>query len=296
MPAHDTIFTRKFRVSEIPIRIIKDGCENSPNHIPELSVDLFFCDPPYFISGGKGNSIINEESGDRQDWDRQWKNKEEFYEWTERWMRLMFSQLKQAGSAYVCISWEHSGKFQEILERVGFKIQNRITWKRDKGRGSKSNWKNMHEDVWFVTKHTTEYTFNIDQVMVEKEVVAPYRDAEGNPKDWFVTEDGRKVRMTYPGNLWTEFTVPFWSMKEVRSYAKTKKTPENELPKHNTQKPKDLVKKCIKASSLEGELVVDYFFGSGTTAVASNELNRRFIGFDISDVCVKMAEKRLFTE
>jgi len=282
--------------TETDICIIKDSCEKSSDFINTETVDLFFCDPPYFISGGKGNSEIDKESGERQDWDRQWDNKEEFYVWTENWMRLMFSQLKSNGSAYVCISWEHSGKFQELLERIGFKIQNRITWKRDKGRGSKSNWKNMHEDVWFVTKHASDYVFNIDQVMVEKEVVAPYRDAEGNPKDWFVNEDGKKVRMTYPGNLWTEFTVPFWSMKEVRSYAKTKKSPDNELPKHNTQKPKDLVKKCIKASSNDGALVVDYFLGSGSTAIACKELKRKFIGFDISAICIKMAETRLRIE
>lgn len=279
------------------VRIINESWENSSNYIQENSIDLFFCDPPYFISGKKSeNEEIDQNSGDRQDWDRQWENIDDYLSWTERWMRLMFAQLKPNGSAYICISWEHSGKFHQLLEKVGFKIQNRITWKRDKGRGSRTNWKNMHEDVWFVTKHATDYVFNVDSVMVEKEVVAPYRDAEGNPKDWYETEDGRKVRMTYPGNLWTEYTVPFWSMKEVRSYAKTKKTPENELPKHNTQKPKDLVKRCIMASSNEDALIIDYFSGSGTTAIASKELKRRFIGFEISPLCVKMAIKRLEAE
>lgn len=277
------------------VRIINESWEKSDNHTGPETVDLFFCDPPYFISGNK-SSDVEADSGDRQDWDRQWENIGDYLSWTEKWMRLMFSQLKPNGSAYVCISWEHSGKFQEILERVGFKIQNRITWKRDKGRGSKTNWKNMHEDVWFVTKHATDYVFNVDSVMVEKEVVAPYRDEEGNPKDWYETPDGRKVRMTYPGNLWTEYTVPFWSMKEVRSYAKTKKTPENEFQKHNTQKPKDLVKRCIMASSNEGGLVIDYFSGSGTTAVACKELKRMFMGFEISILCVNMALKRLENE
>lgn len=277
------------------IKIINESWENSNNHVVENSVALFFCDPPYFISGKKTNDV-EIDSGDRQGWDRQWENIEDYLAWTERWMRLMFSQLKPNGSAYVCISWEHSGKFQEILERVGFKIQNRITWKRDKGRGSRTNWKNMHEDVWFVTKHASDYVFNVDSVMVEKEVVAPYRDEEGNPKDWFETPDGRKIRMTYPGNIWNEYTVPFWSMKEVRSYAKTKKTPENDLPKHNTQKPKDLVKRCVLASSNENDLVVDYFSGSGTTAMACKELKRKFLGFEISQLCVKMTLKRLESE
>jgi site-specific DNA-methyltransferase (adenine-specific) len=132
--------------------------------------------------------------------------------------------------------------------------------------------------------------------MVEKKVVAPYRDENGNPKDWWVNEDGEKVRLTYPGNLWTEFSVPFWSSKEVRSYAKTKRTPNNTLVKHPTQKPKDLVKRCIMASSSENDLVADYFLGSGTTMVVCKEINRECIGFEVDGEYIKIIEKRMSDE
>lgn len=262
--------------------LVKETCFNSPNHIENNSVDLFFCDPPYNILSG-------------QSWDSQWKTNDEFYTWTETWMQLMYNQLKDVGSAYVCISWQHSHMFHLILEKVGFNIVNRITWKRDKGRGAKTNWKSMHEDIFFVTK-TKNYKFNIDDIMVEKKVVAPYRDADGNPKDWWVNENGEKVRLTYPGNLWTEFSVPFWSSKEVRSYAKTKRTPQNTLQKHPTQKPKDLVKRCILASSDETDLVVDYFLGSGTTMVVCEETNRNCIGFEIDQDYIEIIEKRMTDE
>ena len=275
------------------IKVYNESCLESSTFIEESSVDLFFCDPPYFISGtaSKQNLI----TGDRMDWDRQWPSKEAFYLWSVQWMSLMYKQLKPTGSAYVCICWEHSGKFQELLSNTGFRIVNRITWKRDKGRGAKTNWKSMHEDIWFVTK-SANYTFNIEDVMVEKTVVAPYRDSTGAPKDWFIDADGNKKRYTYPGNIWTDFVVPFWSMKEVRSYAKTKKTPSNTLIKHNTQKPKDLVKRCLLASSNKGDLVVDYFSGAGTTAVAAVELGRKAIVFDTNTLCIKMLEARLQNE
>ena len=276
----------------------QESCFNSYKYIEKESVDLFFCDPPYFISGKKGNGKNNKPnliSGDRYDWDAQWKSKEEFYDWTRDWMVLMFTQLKSTGSAYVCICWQHSGKFQELLESVGFKIHNRITWKRDKGRGSNRNWKSMHEDIWFVSK-TNKYTFNVDDVLVEKPVIAPYRDAEGNPKGWFIDEKGNKVRYTKPGNIWIDFTVPFWSMKEVRSYAKTKRSPKNTLVKHNTQKPKLLVERCITASSNKGDLVVDYFSGSGTTAIAALSLKRKALVFDLNELCIKMLEARMVVE
>lgn len=267
--------------------------DKSVDYIKENSVDLFFCDPPYFISGSKSKDIDLEE-GDRYDWDKQWKTKQEYYEWTKDWLELAYKQLKDTGSIYVCTVWQHSGEIQKILEEVGFTILNRITWKRDKGRGANSNYKSMHEDIWFAVK-SQNYKFYVDRIKTEKEVIAPYRDEQGNAKDW-IEKDGKKIRMTHPSNLWTDFTVPFWSMHEVKSYAKTKKTPNNTLQKHNTQKPKDLVKRCLLASTDEDDLVVDYFVGSGTTAIAAKELNRNYIVFDVNELCIKMLEERLKNE
>jgi site-specific DNA-methyltransferase (adenine-specific) len=85
-------------------------------------------------------------------------------------------------------------------------------------------------------------------------------------------------------------------MHEVKSYAKTKKTPYNTLQKHNTQKPKALVKRCILASSNPDDLVVDYFSGSGTTAIASREVGRNSIVFDINKTCIEILETRIKTE
>ncbi len=109
-------------------------------------------------------------------------------------------------------------------------------------------------------------------------------------------KDGKPFRFTAPGNLWTDLTVPFWSMKEVRSYAKTKRTPQNKFKKHNTQKPKDLVKRCLLASSNEKGLVVDYFSGSGTTAIVAEENNRNSIVFDVSLECVEILKERIKNE
>ena len=268
--------------------------KNSINFIKNESVDMFFCDPPYFISGNKSKKI-DLSTGNRNDWDKQWYNKEEYYKWSKDWISLAYNQLKETGTIYICISWQHSGKIQEILEEVGFTVINRITWKRDKGRGANMNFKSMHEDIWVAVKNESKYKFYVDRIMSEKEVIAPYRDKNGEPKDWF-EKDGKKIRMTHPSNLWIEFAVPFWSMHEVKSYAKTKKTPNNFLQKHNTQKPKGLVKKCMLASTDENDLVVDYFSGSGTTAIASKELNRNYIVFDINQTCIKMLEERLKNE
>ncbi|HEY3226002.1 MAG TPA: site-specific DNA-methyltransferase [Planctomycetota bacterium] len=228
------------------------------------SVQLFFTDPPY----NKGKDFGN--NRDRR---------ADYESWTARWLDLARRALAPDGSVYVCSSWERSGLFQRLLEER-FVVRNRITWKRDKGRGARANWKNNHEDVWFATAGD-RYTFNLDAVKVRKAVIAPYRDASGHPKDWTESTDGRH-RMTHPSNIWTDLCVPFWSMRE--------NTP------HPTQKPERLVERVLQASSRPGDLVVDPFLGSGTAAVVARRLGRRFSGVDLNPDFVRLAMKRLERE
>ncbi len=224
-------------------------------------VDLVVTDPPYNLGKDFGNNV------DRR---------RDYPAWTERWIALAAQALRPGGSLYVCANWQNGALVQTALERH-LDVRNRITWKRDKGRGAKRNWKSNMEDVWFATKGEG-YTFNLDAVKVRKQVIAPYRDAAGQPKDWRDEEDGR-FRMTHPSNVWTDLCVPFWSMAE--------NTP------HPTQKPERLVERILLASSNTGDLVVDPFVGSGTTAVVARRMGRRFIATDLNPDYVRLALKRL---
>ena len=113
---------------------------------------------------------------------------------------------------------------------------------------------------------------------MQRKVLAPYRDGAGSPKDWQET-DGQKIRYTAPSNIWTDITVPFWSM------------PEN--TEHPTQKPEKLIAKLILASSNTGDMVFDPFVGSGTTAVVAKKLGRRFLGIERERKYVALTLKRL---
>jgi site-specific DNA-methyltransferase (adenine-specific) len=157
-----------------------------------------------------------------------------------------------------------------------FIVRNRITWEREKGRGAQQNWKNGAEDIWFATM-SNQYTFNIEAVKLKRQVIAPYT-LNGQPKDWQETDAGR-FRLTHPSNLWTDLTVPFWSM------------PEN--TDHPTQKPEKLLAKIILASSNPGEVVLDPFLGSGTTSVVAKKLGRRYVGIELDELYCCLAEKRL---
>ena len=120
--------------------------------------------------------------------------------------------------------------------------------------------------------------FDVEAVKLKRKVIAPYRDSEGKPKDWHEGAEGN-FRLTHPSNIWTDITIPFWSM------------PEN--TDHPTQKPEKLIAKLILASSRKGGFVFDPFLGSGTTAVVCKKLDRRYLGIEQSLEYCCWAKKRL---
>lgn len=231
--------------------------------LPKQSVDLLVVDPPYNL-----NKTFN---------DRSFKQKDlaVYAEWLDTYFSHFETILKSTASLYVCSDWQSSPAVFNVIKQR-FQVRNRITWEREKGRGAARNWKNASEDIWFCTVSDT-YTFNVDAVKLKRKVMAPYTVA-GAPKDWALTETGN-FRLTYPSNLWTDLTIPFWSM------------PEN--TDHPTQKPEKLVAKIILASSHPGDIVFDPFLGSGTTAVVAKKLGRRYIGVELDEMYCCLAEKRL---
>ena len=103
---------------------------------------------------------------------------------------------------------------------------------------------------------------------MKRRVIAPYKQENGQPKDWEESADGR-FRVTFPSNFWDDISIPYWSM------------PEN--TDHPTQKPEKLIAKLILASSPEGAMVFDPFLGSGTTAVTAKKLGRHFCGVELNE-------------
>jgi len=231
--------------------------------LPAASFDLLFADPPYNLTKEFGRESFTRQSDDA-------------YEvWLESWLQLCVPLLKKTASVYICGDWRSAA----AIQRVGsthFRLRNRITWEREKGRGAKANWKNAAEDIWFFTV-SDEYTFDLDAVKTRRRVLAPYR-VDGRPKDWDETANGN-FRETHPSNLWTDISVPFWSM------------PEN--TDHPTQKPEKLLAKIILASTKPGDLVLDPFAGSGTTAAVSKKLGRDFVTIDADEHYCLLTLKRL---
>lgn len=232
--------------------------------LPEKSVDLLFLDPPYNLTKNFNELKFSQRS------------LSQYEQWLETWLPSLTRTLKPTASVYICGDWRSSSALQNIAARL-FIIRNRITWEREKGRGAKKNWKNASEDIWFCTV-SNDYVFNLDAIKLKRKVLAPYTDATKNPKDWQQSTAGR-FRLTHPPNLWTDLTVPFWSM------------PEN--TDHPTQKPEKLLARIILASSNPGSVVLDPFLGSGTTSVVARKLGRHYIGIERDETYCCLAEKRL---
>ncbi|GIP17584.1 hypothetical protein J40TS1_32260 [Paenibacillus montaniterrae] len=245
-------------------KTIQQNLFEAMDKLPDQFVDLMFIDPPYNLTKSFNGKTFNKMSSDA------------YTEWLDSWFSQLIRILKPHASVYICGDWRSSHSIFEVASKY-LNIINRITWEREKGRGSLTNWKNASEDIWFCTC-STSYTFNVDQVKMKRKVIAPYRNEQGKPKDWD-EQAGDKFRLTHPSNLWTDLTVPFWSM------------PEN--TDHPTQKPEKLLAKIILASSNEQDVVFDPFLGSGTTSVVAKKLKRHYVGIELDETFACLAEKRL---
>lgn len=219
--------------------------------IKPRSVNLLFLDPPYNLSKCFGEYSFRARSLD------------EYAKWLECVIQKILPALAPNASVYICGDWRSSSAIHQVAEKY-FIVRNRITFERDKGRAAMHDWKNNSEDIWFCTRRR-EYTFNADAVRIKKRVIAPYR-LDGKARDWQQETQGR-YRLTGSSNVWTDITIPFWSMPE--------NTP------HPTQKPEKLLARIILASSNPGDVILDPFGGSGTTAVVARKLNRRYIMTEI---------------
>ena len=232
--------------------------------LPTKFVNLMFLDPPYNLTktfnGRRSVRTTSDLYGLRMD----------------HWLSGLITLLTDTASVYICCDWRSTPAVQEAAQRY-LKVRNRITWEREKGRGAKSNWKNCAEDILFCTV-SDDYVFNVDAVKLRRKVIAPYRNDDGTPKDWDATANGG-FRLTHPSNLWTDLTVPFWSM------------PEN--TDHPTQKPEKLLAKIILASTNPGDAVFDPFLGAGTASVVAKKLGRHYVGVELDELYCCLAEKRL---
>jgi len=239
--------------------------------VEDESIDLAIVDPPY-------NQNVDT-------WDT-FKSEQEFFDFTFRWVDLVIKKLKETGSLYIFNNAYNSALiFAHLLEK-GMKYKNWIVWyKKDGFAPSKSKFVNNQEVILFFTK-SEKYTFNSEDIRTpylstERIKAAEEKGIIKNGKRWFPNPRGR-------------LCSDVWEFSSVRHTKKINGKIVKTL--HPTPKPEALVERIILASSNEGELVLDLFSGSGTTAYMAKRLNRHFIGCENNRDYFEYILKRLSEE
>lgn len=243
-------------------------CTTFLNSLDEESIDLAVIDPPYNLS--------------KADWDT-FNSEEAFFRFTFNWIDDLIPKLKKGGSVYIFNTPYNNAFILTHLVKSGLTFQNWITWdKRDGLSGAKRKYSNGQESILFFTKGKG-HTFNYNEIRIPYESIDRIKHATEkgilkNGKRWFPNPNGKLC-----GEV--------WHISSERHKNKINgKTPKME---HITPKPTELIERIIKASSNKGDLIVDCFVGSGTTAIVAKKLGRNFLCSDNNLKYVELTMRNL---
>jgi len=229
--------------------------------ISNESVDLIFIDPPYNI--GKDFNGLKDK----------WPDDKSYLNWCYEWIKLCIDKLKPNGSLYIMTSTQYISYF-DIFLRDKINILSRIVWSYDSsGVQAKRFYGSMYEPILFCVKDKLNYTFNASEILVDAKTGSKRKliDYRKNPPQLYNTS---KV----PGNVW-DFPRVRYRMEEYEN--------------HPTQKPVALLERIIKASTNEGDVVLDPFSGTFTTSYVAKKLNRLSIGIEINEAFTNIGLRRV---
>lgn len=229
--------------------------------IKDGSVNLIFADPPYNI----GKQFV--------DVPDRWESDSSYLNWCYKWLQMCIKKLKSNGTMYVMTATQHMPHFDLFL-RDKLTILSRIVWYYDSSSvQARKYFGSLYEPILHCVRDENDYTFNSKDILVEAKTGA-VRKLIDYRKPVPKVYNSKKV----PGNV--------WHLPRVRYRM-------DEYENHPTQKPIALLERIIKASSNEGDLVVDPFSGSFTTSYVAKQLKRKSIGIEINEDYVKIGLRRL---
>jgi len=242
-------------------QIIHGDCVEILASLPENSVDLIFADPPYNLQLRNDLYRPNMTKVDAVDdgWDK-FGDFAEYDEFTREWLSASQRVLKETGTLWVIGSYHNIYRVGAIMQNLGFWFLNDIVWIKSNPmpnfRGVRFT--NAHETmIWAQKKKGAKYTFNHQSMKA--------------------LNDDLQMRSDWNLNLAT-------GRQRIKS---------NGAKAHSTQKPEALLYRVIMASSNPGDVVLDPFFGSGTTGAVAKKLGRNWIGIERDKKYIKIAQKRI---
>ena len=231
--------------------------------LPDCSVDLIFADPPYYLQLEKNLYRPNNSKVDavNDDWDK-FENFKNYDEFSNKWLKECQRILKDTGSIWVIGSYHNIFRIGYLMQNLNFWMLNDVIWRKSNPmpnfRGKRFT--NAHETLIWASKNkdSKKYTFNYEAMKSLNENIQMRSDwviPICNGGERLKDDDGKKV--------------------------------------HPTQKPESLLHRIILSSSNQGDLILDPFFGSGTTGAVAKKLSRHFIGIENDEKYVNAAMKRI---
>lgn len=239
------------------------------NALDDKSIDLAVVDPPYNMKKG--------------DWDT-FSTDEEYFNFTFKWLEILLTKMKPNGSFYLFNNSFNSAIILNYLAGKEVCYRNWITWyKKDGFSATKKRFVNNQETILFYTMNEKKYTFNADDIRLpylssSRIEAAKKRGILKNGKRWFPNENGK-------------LCSDVWEITSQRHIEKKNGRITKQI--HPTPKPDLMIERIIKASSNEGDLVLDLFSGTGTTSFVAKKLNRDFIACEKDSDYVKYIKNRL---
>jgi DNA modification methylase len=252
-------------------QVVVGDCISALGQLPPHSVDLAFADPPFNI-GYEYDSYDDTQPH------------EDYLSWTERWLAAVKRVLKPTGSFYVAIGDEYVAEVKVRLDALGLKMRNWIVWHYTFGVNCKRKFNRSHAHILYYTAHPKNFTFNADAIRVPSARQTTYGDKRANatgklPDDTWVLRPQEDDRFFAPES-------DTWYVARVCGTFK-------ERGDHPCQMPIALLERIIRISSNPGDLVLDPFAGSGTTLAAAQNLQRDYLGIELSPNYAKKVEERL---
>ena len=249
-------------MTNLPLnQILQGDCAEILNSLPENSVDLVFADPPYNLQ--LQNDLYRPDLSKVDAVNNKWDKFSSFADYdafTCEWLSATRRVLKETGTIWVIGSYHNIFRVGAIMQDLGFWILNDILWIKNNPmpnfRGVRFT--NAHETmIWAQKKKGAKYTFN--------------------HKSTKALNDDLQMR--------SDWTIPLVTGKH--------RIKSNGSKAHSTQKPEGLLYRVIMSSSNVGDVILDPFFGSGTTGAVAKKLGRNWIGIERDKKYVKVAQQRV---
>jgi site-specific DNA-methyltransferase (adenine-specific) len=243
--------------------ILKGNCIEKMKDLPKKSFQLILTDPPYNVSGKSKLDLKNNTTGGpwykmEESWDI-FKDYKEYLDFTRFWTREADKLLVDSGSMMICCSYHGLGEILIALKELDYKILNIIIWK-------KSN--PMPNVTKRTLTHSTEYVV----------WAAKSKGWTFNYTDMKKYANGKQLR-----DVW-EFAL-CQGPQRIKN--------ESGRAAHPNQKPLEFMKRLVEMATKKGDTVLDPFIGVGSTAVAADQLKRKWVGIESNSEYVKIAKKRI---